>query len=418
MFEGYTIKNNVLYIQININYEFGGDNNKKSFIDQIREYLDKIGIKSKIDKIVLTCSGIMIGSIILLSNGKEISKDNIKYVPEFNNNISTIYKEDIKSKNNIIDTQTNNIISNTTNNTNSENISQNNNISSQNTNNELQENSNNIIENNITEPAVSRNLVTVHKSNGEIINIDLEEYVIGVIAAEMPASFNMEALKAQSVVARTYALKARATGKILTDTVSTQSYIDENGMRNKWGGDFDMYYNKIRNAVNSTNGEYLTYNGEYIEALYHSTNNGKTESSLDVFGNYYPYLISVSSEYDKYASSYLRDINIDFNTLSSKLGLNFNKDSIIQVLSYTDGGNIREISIDGKVFSGRQFRELLGLRSADFDININDGFANITTRGFGHGVGMSQYGANLMANDGYSYVDILYHYYPSVTLQK
>ena len=234
----------------------------------------------------------------------------------------------------------------------------------------------------------------------------------------MPASFNLEALKAQSVLARTYALKAKQTGKKLTDTVSTQSYIDIDQMKNKWENSFNTYYNKIKNAVENTNGEYLSYNGNYIEALYHSTNNGKTESSLDVFGNYYPYLISVSSEYDKNASGYLRTINMPLDTISNKLGLNLNNDSVISILSYTDGGNIKEININGNNFSGKKLRELLGLRSADFDISISDNNANITTRGYGHGVGMSQYGANGMANAGYSYKDILSHYYPGTTLTK
>ena len=152
--------------------------------------------------------------------------------------------------------------------------------------------------------------------------------------------------------------------------------------------------------------------------MYHSTNNGRTESSLDVFGNYYPYLISVTSDYDKSASSYLREINIDFNTISNKLGINFNNSTIIEILEYTDGGNIKTINIGDKTYTGRQVRELLGLRSADFDIKINDGSASFITRGFGHGVGMSQYGANGMANAGYNYKDILSHYYPGTNLKR
>ena len=270
--------------------------------------------------------------------------------------------------------------------------------------------------NNTTNSSVSK--ITVYRSNGSVINLNMTDYLIGVVSSEMPASFNLEALKAQSVLARTYALKAKQTGKKLTDTVSTQSYIDIDQMKNKWGNSFNTYYNKIKNAVENTNGEYLSYNGNYIEALYHSTNNGKTESSLDVFGNYYPYLISVSSEYDKNASSYLRTINMPLDTISNKLGLSLNNDSVISILSYTDGGNIKEININGNNFSGKKVRELLGLRSADFDISISDNNANITTRGYGHGVGMSQYGANDMANAGYGYKDILSHYYPGTTLTK
>ena len=138
--------------------------------------------------------------------------------------------------------------------------------------------------------------ISIKRSNGQVISIEFRDYIIGVIAAEMPASFNREAIKAQSVLARTYALKAKKYGKTLTDTVSTQAYIDTDQMKQKWGKDFETYYNKIAACVDETSKEYLSYDNDYIEALYHSTNNGKTESSLDVFGNYYPYLISVTSE--------------------------------------------------------------------------------------------------------------------------
>ncbi len=323
-----------------------------------------------------------------------------------------------------IQTNNNQSINNTTSNQNTNtpvsNTSQNNkqpvNINQNTTN--ITESTTQVNTNNTITTTPSRPTVTVHRSNGSVITIDLEEYIIGVIAAEMPASFNTEALKAQSVIARTYALRSQSTGKKLTDTVSTQAYIDTGQMQAKWGSSYNTYYNKIKNAVESTKGQYLTYNGTYIEALYHSTNNGKTESSLDVFGNYYPYLISVSSEYDKSASSYLRTTTIDLNTISSKLGINLTSDSIIEILSYTDGSNIKQINIAGSTFTGKQVREALGLRSADFDIQINENIANITTRGFGHGVGMSQYGANGMANAGYGYQNILSHYYPGTTLNK
>ena len=419
MFKSYVMKDRILYLEIDVNYEFG-DNKKenKSIIESIKEYISKMNINNNFKKILITCSGIIIGSIIFLSNDNKIIENNIKYVPNLNNDTAIIYKEnDIEDKleEDIVE-NTNEIVNddivtaiNTKNQVNNTQI----------TSNETTSNIENTNQSNITEPSVQQEtMISVRRSNGSTITIGLEDYVIGVIAAEMPASFNNEALKAQAVVSRTYALKTKATGKTLTDTVSTQAYIDENGMRNKWGASYDTYYNKIKNAVQSTSGEYLTYNGDYIEALYHSTNNGKTESSSDVFGNYYPYLISVSSEFDKSASSYLRTTSMDINTLSSKLGIDLVNNSIIEVLSYTDGSNIKEINIGGKTFTGRNVRETLGLRSADFDINIDVNIVNITTRGFGHGVGMSQYGANGMANAGYSYQDILSHYYPGTILRK
>ncbi len=410
MFDNYIIKNETLYIDLNINYDFGNfKNTKTSFKKELKEFLNNL--KINFNKIVLTCSGIIIGSIILTNNNfnDEVS---MKYIPNIDTSIPYIAHNDNEEKidDNII---INNDVNETTKNVNNiQNISKNveKSVNTEHT------NVDNTTVNNTTNSSVSE--ITVYRLNGNVIKLNMTDYLIGVVSSEMPASFNLEALKAQSVLARTYALKAKQTGKKLTDTVSTQSYIDIDQMKNKWGNSFNTYYNKIKNAVENTNGEYLSYNGNYIEALYHSTNNGKTESSLDVFGNYYPYLISVSSEYDKNASSYLRTINMPIDTISNKLGLNLNNDSVISILSYTDGGNIKEININGNNFSGKNVRELLGLRSADFDISISDNNANITTRGYGHGVGMSQYGANGMANAGYSYKDILSHYYPGTTLTK
>ena len=410
MFDNYIVKNETLYIDLNINYDFGNfKNTKTNFKKELKKFLNSL--KINFNKIVLTCSGVIIGSIILTNNNfnDEVS---MKYVPNIDISIPYIshYDNEEKADDNII---VNNDVKEVKENVNiSQDISKN------------VENSVNkepkIIENtnsdNTTNSSMSE--ITIYRSNGSIINLNMTDYLIGVVSSEMPASFNLEALKAQSVLARTYALKAKQTGKKLTDTVSTQSYIDIDQMKNKWENSFNTYYNKIKNAVENTNGEYLSYNGNYIEALYHSTNNGKTESSLDVFGNYYPYLISVSSEYDKNTSSYLRTINMPLDAISNKLGLSLNNDSVISILSYTDGGNIKEININGNNFSGKKVRELLGLRSADFDISISDNNANITTRGYGHGVGMSQYGANGMANAGYSYKDILSHYYPGTTLTK
>lgn len=410
MFDNYIVKNETLYIDLNINYDFGNfKNTKTSFKNELKKFLNSL--KINFNKIVLTCSGVIIGSIILTNNNfnNEVS---MKYVPNIDTSIPHIahYDNEEKTDNNI---SVNNDVNEVKENVNNSQIINNNVENPVNT---EHTNVDNTSTNNTTKSSVSE--ITVYRSNGSVINLNMTDYLIGVVSSEMPASFNLEALKAQSVLARTYALKAKQTGKKLTDTVSTQNYIDIDQMKNKWGNSFNIYYNKIKNAVENTNEEYLSYNGNYIEALYHSTNNGKTESSFDVFGNYYPYLISVSSEYDKNASSYLRTISMPLDTISNKLGLSLNNDSVISILSYTDGGNIKEININGNNFSGKKVRELLGLRSADFDIGISDNNANITTRGYGHGVGMSQYGANGMANAGYSYKDILSHYYPGATLTK
>lgn len=267
-------------------------------------------------------------------------------------------------------------------------------------------------------PVVSEQMVTVYRYSGVVDTVALEDYVIGVVSSEMPASFNGEALKAQSVLARTYALKKIANNQVLSDTTSNQVYKDNNQLKTLWGNEYETYYNKIKNVVSSTKGQYLSYNGNYIEAVYHSTSNGQTEDSVSVWGNVYPYLNSVDSHWDVDASSFLRETSKDFSILSSIIGLDFNAATNIEVLSRTSGNRVDKIKVGDKIFTGIEFRTLFGLRSADFDIKIEGDKAVFVTRGYGHGVGMSQYGANGMAKEGYAYRDILSHYYPGTQIKN
>ena len=252
--------------------------------------------------------------------------------------------------------------------------------------------------------------------NGKIEKVELEEYIIGVVGAEMPAAFHIEALKSQAVISRTYALKAKSKGKTLSDNESTQSYKSNDELKKIWGSNYDTYYNKIKKAVSETKGMYLTYKGNYIEAVYHSTSNGKTESSINVWGNSYSYLVSVESKYDTLNSSFTKSKKISYDELSKKLGFNINQETEFNIISKTSGNRVNKIDIGKKEFTGVQLRNLLGLRSADFDIiNEVDGVV-FTTRGYGHGVGLSQYGANGYAKNGLNYQKILLHYYPGVSL--
>lgn len=266
--------------------------------------------------------------------------------------------------------------------------------------------------------AVNNNIYISVNRGGNVINIELEEYVIGVVGAEMPASFNSEALKAQSVIARTYALKANSKGKVLSDNESSQSYKSKEQLKSLWGSSYDTYFNKVSDAVYSTRGMYLTYNGIYIEAVYHSTSNGRTEDSSNVWGNSFPYLVSVDSPYDSGNPSFIKSISFSYSEISKKLDVIVTSDTVFSINSRTIGDRVANISVGNVNFSGVQFRNMLGLRSADFDIEKNDDGVVITTRGYGHGVGLSQYGANGMAKAGSSYRDILFHYYPGVSLKS
>ena len=232
----------------------------------------------------------------------------------------------------------------------------------------------------------------------------------------MPASFHIEALKSQAIIARTYALNLISKGNILTDSSSIQEYIDTNNMHSKWGSSYQTYYNKIKNAVSSTKGQTIKYNGRYIDAVYHSTSNGYTEDSMNVWKNNIPYLKSVSSEWDKNATSYLREKTMSLEEFNRLLGINISSNDEIEVLSKTEGNRIDKIKLADLTYTGLELRTILNLRSTDFDININDNNVILTTRGYGHGVGLSQYGANGMANNGYNYKQILEHYYQGVTV--
>lgn len=265
---------------------------------------------------------------------------------------------------------------------------------------------------------VDNNIYVNVKRNGSVVKIELEEYVTGVVGAEMPASFNVEALKAQAVIARTYALKANSRGTVLSDNESSQSYKSNDQLKSLWGSSYNTYYNKVKGAVDSTKGMYLTYNGSYIEAVYHSTSNGRTEDSSNVWGNSFPYLVSVDSPYDSSNPSYLKTVSFSYSDISKKLGVIITSDTDFIINGKTSGNRVASISVGEVNLTGIEFRSKLGLRSADFDIEKNDEGVLITTRGYGHGVGMSQYGANGMAKSGSSYRDILFHYYPGVSLKS
>lgn len=258
--------------------------------------------------------------------------------------------------------------------------------------------------------------VNVLKSD-EIINLELEDYVIGVVACEMPASFNTEALKAMSVAARTYALYKMKRNKTydLTSTTKDQCYINNSEMKKKWGKNYQKYYNKIKEIVNQTKGEYLTYNDDIIIAFYFSISNGKTENVEHVFSQKLNYLVSVDSSWDsKY--SYKKDskeLNVD--SFLKKLGIKDKSIKNIDIKRY-DTGRVKTIKINNKSIKGTTFRQKLGLKSTDFEIKYDKTKVTINTKGYGHGVGMSQYGANAMANMGYKYDEILKHYYTGVKI--
>lgn len=263
--------------------------------------------------------------------------------------------------------------------------------------------------------------VRVKRSNGVIDNIPLEEYVIGVVSGEMPASFEIEALKAQSVASRTYVLKKIYNNKDndydVVDTVNNQVYLDLDGLKDKWGEKYDLYINKVRQAVNETAYEYLEYNGEIIDAFYFSTSNGYTEDSGIIFQRSLPYLKSVESNWDLNVSkAFYASTDMSLQEFYDRLGLGYNSSLNVDILERSDSNRVIKLKINDVEFMAKDVYNKLGLRSYDFEFVLVGSNVKINTRGYGHGVGMSQYGAQGMAMEGYNYKEILEHYYVGTSL--
>lgn len=250
--------------------------------------------------------------------------------------------------------------------------------------------------------------------------LELEDYIIGVVAGEMPASFMEEALKAQAVASRTYVLFKRVEDEEIISVkngTSAQVYIDEEQMRDKWGSDFQKYYDKIKKAVLETKGEIITYEGNIIEAFYFAMSSGNTNDSKSVFGEARDYLQSVSSDYDnEELNGFLKEVSFTKRDFREKLGIDCDEPNILG-LRRNEAGYVDTIEICSKEFKGTEVRTKLGLRSSNFEISIGED-VRVNTYGYGHGVGMSQYGANGYALHGYTYEDIIKHYYSGVEIKN
>lgn len=266
--------------------------------------------------------------------------------------------------------------------------------------------------------------VAVMRTTTETVeDVPLEEYVVGVVAAEMPAEFEMEALKAQSLAARTYTVNhllyqdGEENNYDVTDTVQHQVYKSEEELMKQWGSDYDWKIKRVREAVAATKGEILTYEGKPITAAFFSTSNGKTENSEDYWENEIPYLRSVESPWDKESPKYADQKTFSLQQLSQLLEIDLpNETPIFIEESRTESGRVGKLALEGHTFSGREIREKLRLPSSDFTIKQSNNHLIFTTEGYGHGVGMSQYGANGMAKEGKTYKDIINHYYQGVEI--
>ncbi|HEY4600817.1 MAG TPA: stage II sporulation protein D [Cerasibacillus sp.] len=262
----------------------------------------------------------------------------------------------------------------------------------------------------------------MRKQTKDIENIPLETYVSHVVASEMPAEFELEALKAQSLTARTYVVNQMLHNQSeadVTDTTSDQVFQDETELRERWGDTYHEKMSKINEAVQATRGKILTYNETPIFPAYFSTSNGYTENSEDYWDNKLPYLRSVKSPWDKDSPKFLDQKTISIQEVSRLLDIPLQLGTPLPItVTRTKSQRVKNLKIGEKTLTGRDVRERLDLRSNDFTVTQKGDYLIFKTKGFGHGVGMSQYGANGMAKEGKTYDEIVKYYYKDVEISS
>jgi len=293
----------------------------------------------------------------------------------------------------------------------------------------------------IKSPEVSENKTqecykVLDVSTGEIMEVNKLDYVIGAVCAEMPATFEPEALKAQAVTAHTYAERQciresenpdpeLCGADFSNDTNKFQGYFTVNQAKQFYKDNFDLYYNKISDAVSEVWDYTIYYDDEPIVAAFHSMSSGKTESAENVWGSDIEYLQSVDSPQDISAPKYLEETEYDIDTVKNKLISEYPEIQLdddytkwFEIKEVSDAGTVLKVRTGDTEISGNDLRSVLLLRSAAFEIKSEDNKFIFTTKGYGHGVGMSQYGANAMAQEGKSWQEILEHYYPNCTISN
>lgn len=265
---------------------------------------------------------------------------------------------------------------------------------------------------------------------GQTVEIELERYVVGVVAAEMPATFHMEALKAQAVAARTYAIYTLengvplgdAEGAVLTtDHRSAQAWISQEAFWQRWGRQARIRWRRVVQAVAATRGQVLTYGGAPILAAYHSSSGGHTESAENYWSGSAPYLQGVADPYDDVSPHRDAVVSVSMGAFLSRFGVDLPVGGGTPEVAVTErfpSGRVRSLRIGDTEVTGRQVREVLGLRSSLFSVQIEGDTVHFIADGYGHGIGMSQYGAEGMARQGYTYDEILRYYYTGVKLTQ
>ena len=266
------------------------------------------------------------------------------------------------------------------------------------------------------------NMMVRVKQDDEIVKVPFEDYIVGVLAGEKPVSFELEALKAQAVAARSYVMKKIEYNKDkeydVVDTVMNQVYLDDEHLQEVWKDDYTNNISKIKQAVMETFNEYLEYDGKVVDAMFFSTSVGATENSEEVFTSKVPYLRSVESTWDSISPVYEVNYTFSLEDFYNKLNLNYSETLNIELLDTTSTGRVKKLKINGVTLEGNTVVTNLNLKSNHFTIKLDNNKIYITTKGYGHGVGMSQYGAQAMALKGYKYDEILKYYYQGVEIKR
>ncbi len=250
-----------------------------------------------------------------------------------------------------------------------------------------------------------------------VVQMPLNDYLTGVLLCEMPGTFHPEAKKAQAVVARTYALRRlggsnKHPGVVCTDSNCCQGYLDPEAFSDR------ELAHVAKSVVEATEGQVLVYDGELIDATYFSCSGGMTEDAVAVWGSDVPYLQAVASPGEEIAQHYTDTVFFSRAQLEARLGVKLRGEKYVGAATYTEGGGVASLSVGGQTFRGTELRSLLGLRSTAFDMDVTADGITFTTKGYGHRVGMSQYGAQAMALQGSTYEQILAHYYQGTELTR
>ena len=264
--------------------------------------------------------------------------------------------------------------------------------------------------------------VRVKRKDNSIIKVPLEDYIVGVLAGEMPIDFEEEAFKAQAVAARSYVLikmKENMNNDYdVVDTVQNQVYLDYVYLKNVWKNNYIKNINKLKKVVKDTKGQYLEYNGEIAQTMYFSTSTGVTENCKEIFGNDVPYLTSVDSKWDNISPLYETSQEYNINEFFQKLNLPYSNVLNISYIKRTSTGRNIKLMINNNIYNASDIMQIFNIKSTFFDITKNNNVIKISSKGYGHGVGMSQYGAQAMALKNYKYNQILYHYYKNTKIKK